>query len=417
MTRQLLHRGKSPFFPGHNPLRRSFLAAVCVTVAVFAAACGGSVSKSGSEGSGTDRGTLKVGFIAPLSGPLAPAGKEMQRGVELYLNEHGGKLGGRKVDLVVADEGSSPATGVPAAQKLLKSDRVAAVIGVANSAIALGVADTFEKAQVPLLIATAGANDITAKSNPYVWRTSYSNGVAGKSMAGYLAENATGPVYVIAPDYVSGHEIATGFTDAFKKAGGTVAGESFPPFGSTSDYQPFFSKIQQSGATAVFAWFAGAEAVQFVKQYKEFGLAGKLPLYAPGFMTDQGVLGAQGSAADGITTSLYYSAALDSPANKKFVDGYSAAYTGLPGVFPVHTYDAALLLDEALKITKGNSSGPALSKAFGSVNFDQSPRGAWKFDENHNPIETYYLLKVEPKNGSYINAVIEDLGSFAQDSN
>lgn len=392
--------------------------ALGTSLTLFLAACGGGGLKSGDSNGDANQGDLKLGFLAPLSGPLAPAGKEMQRGLELYLAQNDGKLGGRKVDLIVADEGDSTTTGIPAAQKLLKSDRVAAVIGVANSSIALGIKDMFDKAKVPLLVATAGANDITAKSSPYVWRTSYANEVAGKSMGPYLAKKAKGPVYVIAPDYAAGHEIADGFKAAFEAAGGKVAGEAYPPFGTTSDYQPFLTNIEKSGASAVFAWFAGAGAVQFVKQYQGFGLAGKLPLYGPGYMTDAGVLQAQGAAAEGIVTALYYSAAIDSPENQAFVDAYSAAYDGVPGVFPVHTYDAALLLDKALKLTKGDASGDALSKAFGKVGpMSESPRGPWTFDANHNPVQDYLLLEVKSKDGGFINAVIDDLGEFAQGSN
>src|SRR5262249_27639591 len=155
---------------------------------------------------------------------------------------------------------------------------------------------------------------------------------------------------------------------------------------------------------AVFCFYAGAEAVKFVTQYKQFGLAGQVPLYGTGFVTEGGVLAAQGPSAVGITTSLHYSDQLDSPTNKAFVTAYSAAYHKAPTVYAVQAYDAAGVLDKALGATKG-TTGEALANALSGVGEVDSPRGPWRFDGTHNPVQRYYLRTVVMKDGTFVNAV------------
>ena len=139
-----------------------------------------------------------------------------------------------------------------------------------------------------------------------------------------------GGVFLIGPDYAGGKEFLAGFQTTFQAAGGKVAGQQMTPFGKTTNFQPYLAAIRSSGAKAVFAFYSGAEAVGFVKQYKELGLAGKVPLYACGFLTEGSMLKAQGDAATGIQTALHYSSELDNPRNKEFVAAYAEAYGETP---------------------------------------------------------------------------------------
>ncbi|MGP4026014.1 ABC transporter substrate-binding protein [Actinomadura sp. 3N407] len=369
--------------------------------------CGGSsLSQSGGGDSGDE---VKIGLLVPLSGVYAPLGEDMRNGFQLYLDQHGGELGKRKIKIVTADEGAGPQSGVPAAQKLVTQDQVTAVAGVVNSATALGLRDFFDESKRPLLVANAGADDITgARKSAYVWRTSFANGKVGAALGPAVADEVDGGVYLMASDYAAGREMVAGFRKTFEEAGGKVAGEEFTPFGKTQDYQPYLSKIRGSGAKAVYVFYAGAEAVSFVKQYKQFGLAGETPLYGTGFLTEGGVLEAQGDAAEGVKTSLHYSSEIDTPRNKKFVEAYSKAFNESPTVYAVQAYDAAAVLDKALA-KAGGTGGEELAKVLGSIGPIDSPRGQWSFGADHDAEQKYYLREVRSGDGGMVNAIVREL--------
>jgi branched-chain amino acid transport system substrate-binding protein len=385
------------------------------TIAALAAAallagCGGGGSLGGGEeaapsGEAQDDSPVSVGLLVPTSGVYAPLGEDMQQGFQLFLDQNDGQLGGRQVELEVVDEGETPDTGVPGAQRLIQQE-VGAVVGIVNSATALGVRDAFEEAQVPLIIANAGANAITGEqSSDYVWRTSFSNGDVAAALGPHAAENCQS-VFLAAADYAAGKEATAGFQETFTAAGGTVAGSVFPPFGTTTNYQPFLAQIQQSGADCVYTFFAGAEAVAFTQQFAQFGLKDKVKLYSSGFLTEGGVLAAAGEAAVGVETSLHYSDQLDSPRNAEFVEAYRAAYDEAPTVYAVQAYDAAQVLDQAFE---QGVDGPAVVEGLQAVESVDSPRGEWSFDEGHGPQQTYYLRRVEQGDGGLVNAVVEKL--------
>ncbi|GAA4709821.1 ABC transporter substrate-binding protein [Pseudonocardia yuanmonensis] len=379
------------------------------------AACGSSVGGGTSGGGGGQGGPVKVGLVVPQSGVYAALGTDMQRGWELWLRQHGNRIGGREVTTVVADEGENPQSGVPAVQRVLQADQVDVVVGIVNSATALGAAPLMSEAKKVLVVANAGAADITGKSRtPYVWRTSFQNAQVAAAAGPYLAQqDIPGGVFLIAPDYAAGTEVRAGFKAAYEAAGGRIAGEAAPPFGTTQDYQPFLSQIRQSGAGAVFCFFAGAEAVRFVQQYAQFGLKDSVPLYGSGFLTEGGVLNAQAEAAVGVRTSLFYSDRLDNPANRAFVDAYRGAYQAVPTCYSVSTWDAAAVLDRALGSATA-LDGDSVSAALGQVGaIDDSPRGSWTFD-GQSPRQTMYLRTVEGTPGQLSNAVTADLGQKAQ---
>jgi branched-chain amino acid transport system substrate-binding protein len=372
--------------------------------------CGSSVGEGESAPRG---GAIKVGLVIPQAGVYAPLGTDMKRAWDLWLERNGNKLADYTVTTITADEGETPQTGVPAVQKLLQSDQVDVLVGIVNSSTALGVKDMVAEAKKLLIISNAGANDITGSArSPYIWRTSFSNSQVSAALGKHLA--GTGKTaFAIAADYAAGAEAIAGFSNAFKAGGGTVLGESKPAFGKTQDYQPFISQIQASGAQLAFCFFAGAEAVSFVKQYAQFGLSARIPLYGSGFLTEGGVLAAQGDAAVGVQTSLHYTTELENPANTEFRTAYQAKYNAAPTVYAVQTWDAATVLSRALRTATG-LQGDALATALGSVGtIDNSPRGAWTFD-GQNPKQAFYLRKVEKRGSGLVNAVAQDLGTTGQ---
>jgi branched-chain amino acid transport system substrate-binding protein len=400
-----------PAGPGARRIRGRAPTALAAASMLMLAACGGgSLSEGGGDGEdGDDSGPVKIGLSVPLSGVYSSLGEDMEQGFQLYLDQNDAQLGGHDIEIVKADEGETPQTGVPATTKLVTQDQVSAVVGIVNSATALGLRDTFVQAEVPLIIANAGADDLTTPSSPYIWRTSFTNGQVGEAFGATVAEELGGdPIYLMAADYAAGHESVDGFKKSFTEAGGKVAGEAFTPFGTTSDWQPYLNKVRSSGAKGVYVFYAGAEAVNFVKQYDSFGLGDDIQLYGAGFLTEGGALDAQGQSALTVQTSLHYSNLLDSERNDEFVQAYEEAYDEPPTVYAVQAYDAAAALDQAIE-SADSTDGAGLAEALGGAGEIDSPRGTWSFDENHNPDQPYYQREVQDVDGVLGNAVLGEL--------
>jgi branched-chain amino acid transport system substrate-binding protein len=393
-------------------LRRAGTAYAGITAAGLLSSCG--IFRGGGDGGGGTSENLKIGFLVPTSGVYTVLGEDMRNGFELYLDENNGELGGRTAQLIVEDEGSTPEVPLQKANKLITRDQVEMVVGIVSSASALGLRDTFHEEKVPLIVANAGANDVTrdAKS-PYIFRTSFTNWQPNFAIGEWFYDNVEKDgVYLLAPDYASGAEQMAAFKESFEAAGGKVIGESYPPFGTTDDYQPFLSDVRGANAKAVYAFFSGAEAVTFVKQYQEFGLKEALPLLGPGFLTDEGVLPAQGDAALGIRTSLHYTPRLDNPTNERFAAAYQKAYDEVPTVFAVQAYDAAQLIDAAVQELDGDTGDvDAVVEAIEAVGTIKSPRGDFEMDPStHNPVQPFYLREVKEGGGQLFNEVIGELG-------
>ncbi|MFD9013113.1 ABC transporter substrate-binding protein [Streptomyces sp. NPDC059552] len=374
-----------------------------ITGLLLATGCGGASLGTGDKSKQT--GPVKIGLLVPQSGTYKALGDDMKAGFELYVQQHGGRLGGREVQIVVADEGETADSGKAAAEKLVKQDRVLAVSGVVSSATVNGVKDLFETSRIPLVGSNASPTTLTGAK--YIWRTSYVNDEPGKALGKHVAERAGGPVFLIAAGYQAGKDEIEGFKSTFLPAGGSIAGEEvYTPFPGTKNFQPYLSQIENSGAKAVFCFYAGGAAVDFVKQYRDFGLAGRIPLYAPGFLTEGGVLKGQGDAANGVLTALNYSADLDNAANRTFAPAYKAAHGTDPTTYAMASWDAAQVLDKAIAAAGGNVTPETVNAAISTIGDIDSPRGTWRFNSGGTPIQPWYLREV--KLGA--NTLAGDLG-------
>jgi branched-chain amino acid transport system substrate-binding protein len=393
-------------------LKRAGILGAAVGTPGLLSACG--VFGGDDDGGGGTDEALKIGLLVPTSGVYAALGEDMRNGFDLYLDNNNGRLGGRRVELVVEDEGETPEGALRKAQKLVRQDRVTLVTGIVSSAAALSMRDLFDEEQIPLIISNAGANDLTgAARSPYVFRTSFANSQVSLPLGGWVYDNITqSNAFVTAPDYAAGAEATGGFRETFEAAGGSIVGESFPPFGTTDDYQPFLSDIERSGAEVVFAFYAGGEAITFVTQYEQFGLKDSIPLVGSGFLTDEGVLPAQKDAALGIQTSLHYTPRLDNPTNEEFSSAYQEAFDEPPTVYAVQQYDAAQVVDRAIRELDGDTGDvAALIEALANVGTIDSPRGEFEMDpETHNPIQPMYLREVQEVGGVLVNEPVENLG-------
>lgn len=186
-------------------------------------------------------------------------------------------------------------------------------------------------------------------------------------------------------------------------------GGGYTPFPGTKNFQPYLAQIEKSGAKAVFCFYAGGAAVDFVKQYRDFGLAGRIPLYAPGFLTEGGVLKGQGDAANGIFTALNYGADLDNAAKKQFAPAYTAAHGAAPTTYAMASWDAAQVLDKAIEAAGATGSAvtsESVNAAIAQVGDIDSPRGTWRFNSGGTPVQPWYLREV--KQG--VNTVSSELG-------
>ncbi|GAA4707259.1 ABC transporter substrate-binding protein [Phytohabitans rumicis] len=368
-----------------------------------------------SGGSGGAAGTLKIGLLASLSGTYQAVGTDIRDGFQLYLSTHGGKLGGHQIELIVADEGDGAPTAVPAATKLVKQDKVVALTGVVGGGSAAAIQPVVAQGKIPFI----GANgrpelkDITR-----VWHTSYLSQETGAAIAQYVRDNVDGKVYAIGPDYQGGWDQLKGFTDAFTRSGGKLANESgkttFTPFPQTKNFTPYFAQIKASGADAVYTFYAGGAAIEFVKQYAQSEVK-DLPLYAAGFLTEGGVLNAQGEAARDVFSVLNYSPDLDNAENRAFVAAWKANHDGPPTTYAMASYDAAAVLDKAIGAAGENPTPESINTAIGGLGQIDSPRGAWQFSKKtHSPVQKWYLRQVRQDGRALSNTVVGDLATVGE---
>jgi branched-chain amino acid transport system substrate-binding protein len=338
-------------------------------------------------------GSIKIGLLESQTGVFAALGRDQIQSARLFVDLHGGKLGGLDVDFAIEDDQGNPSIGLQKAQKLVTQDGVDITVGVISSAVALALRDFFHSSRKLLVVTNASANAITGKQrSPYVFRTSTSSFQNSYPLGPWAARHVGKRAVLILPDYAAGHELGSGFTKGFNRAGGKVVKIIPAPLGTT-DFGSYLTSA--AGADADFVWTAvsGTDALNLVKQYKQFGL--KNPLIGVGSLTTQDVLPAEGSAALGIYTNYSYSALLNNAANKKFVAAYKKEYGDPPSPYAAFMWDAMNVIDTGLRLSKGDKSPDKLIPAMERVKF-ASPRGHVSMDKkSHNLNVVEYLLHVE----------------------
>ena len=261
-----------------------------------------------------------------------------------------------------------------------------------------------------------GADAISReRCSKWIFRTSFSNWQPCQPMGGWVAKHVSKDVFLTAPNYQAGKDMMNAFKETFVAAGGKVVAEDYPKLGET-DYAPYLTKIRQSGAKAVFAFFSGTDAVNFVKQYDQFGLKQSIKLTGAGFLTEPDVLPAQGKAALGVITGHFYTPVLDNPTNQRFVKEFQAKFGGkMPDGFACQGYDTAEVIVRALKAVNGNTQDKEkLVDVIAKSEFD-SPRGRFRFDpKTHNVIQPYiYIREVKEVAGGLNNVPIDKVANVA----
>ena len=356
---------------------------------------------------------LKVGLMLPATGTFAMIGTAISNGFRLAVAEQGGKFAGREIEFFTVDDESDPSKAPENANKLVKRDQVDVLVGTVHSGVALGMAKVARDNNTLLIIPNAGADEITGPlCAPNIFRTSFTNWQPGYATGKMVAERKHRTAVTLTWKYAAGEQSVAGFKEAFEAGGGKVIREMTLPFPNV-EFQPFLTEIAALKPDAVYVFFSGGGAVKFVKDYAAAGLKASIPLYAAGFLTD-GTLEAQGDAAQGIMTALHYADALDNPRNRTFRAAYNKAYKMDPDVFAVQGYDAAQLLDAGLIAVKGDTGKrAALIKAMEAARID-SPRGPFVLSKAHNPVQDFYIRKVEGTDNKVIGMAIKGLADPAR---
>ncbi|KRB64220.1 ABC transporter permease [Noviherbaspirillum sp. Root189] len=356
---------------------------------------------------------IKVGFMLPATGTYANLGNMIENGFKMYVNEQGGKLGGREIQYFKVDDESDPAKATDNVNKLIKRDQVDVVVGTVHSGVALAMAKVARETKTLLIVPNAGADVITgAMCAPNIFRTSFTNWQPAYAMGKVAADRGHKKIMTITWNYAAGNESVKGFQEGFEKAGGKVTESLTLPFPNV-EYQALLTQIASQKPDAVYAFFAGGGAVKFVKDYVAAGLNKTIPLYGPGFLTD-GTLEAQGQAAQGMITTLHYADNLNTPRDNTFRLNFAKAYKTNADVYAVQGYDAAQLLATGLKSVNGDfSKRDQMLKAMGSATID-SPRGKFTLSPAHNPIQDIYLREVKGINNEVKGVAIKALADPAR---
>ncbi|MCC5809565.1 MAG: ABC transporter substrate-binding protein [Ectothiorhodospiraceae bacterium] len=350
--------------------------------------------------------TIKIGYMLPYSGTFAQLGEMITDGFNLALKENGGKIGDYDVEIVTLDDESNAGRATRNMQQLVSGENVDVVVGTVHSGVAMAMVRVARQQGTILIIPNAGLDAATRQlCGPNIFRTSFSNWQPGYAMGHAAYERGYRNVVTMAWRYGAGQESVAGFKEAFEELGGTVTREFYVPFPEV-EFQAQLTEIASMQPDAVYVFFAGGGAVQFVRDYAAAGLKDRVPLIGAGFITE-GTLQAQGEAAEGVLSALHYSEALDTEENQAFRQAFHDEYGKYPDIYAVQGYDAAKLLIEGVN-QAGTKSRDDLIHAMRNVELS-SPRGPITMSRSHNPIQNMYLREVQNGENVVIGTAYEML--------
>jgi len=366
-------------------------------------------------GDAAAQGPMRIGFLAPLSGAIAAAGRDMYSGCELFWQESGWQLAGRKLEVILEDNEGLPATALTKLRKLVESDQVHMVAGVILSNVAYALVPYIEAQGIPTLYPINSADDLTQRKRPtWLIRTGFS---AGGNMHpfGEYAAKVLGyrKVVTIGLDYAFGWETVGGFHKSFEDNGGQIVQKLWVPL-NVQDYGPYLAQVRKD-ADAVFVNALGRWTLLFAKEYAASGLRNRLPLIAGGTYTDEHILPQLGDESLGVVSAHHYSASLDTPANRRFRAAFEKAYNRTPSFYSENCYTGARIIGEAVRaIGSRVEDRAALMAALRKVEIQDAPRGPVKMDPYGNPTQNIYVRKVERVGGRLQNTVIHTYPAVGQ---
>jgi len=362
---------------------------------------------------------MRIGVLLTLSGPASPNGEANLRGIQLAFEEAGNAIGGRPFELIVEDSGGNPEQALTKIRQLVEQQGIHLLLGITLSNEAAALRDYIHQNEVPTIVTNAALQALTRDPNmrsPYIFRVSYANGQYDAPVADY-AYNTLGyrRMMGFAADYAAGKEELAAFKARFEKAGGTWVDEFYSPMG-TQDFGPYLQRIQQQAGNvdAVFQFHGlSSDAIRLVVQYEEFGLKDQIPLIASGATTDDSILAEMGDAAVGLVSGTVYTASIDTPGNKEFVQKFQDKYDRRPGQVDYLGYLGGLVARAAIEAVSGNvEDKQAFVQAIKSVRVE-APAGLFTFyPESQGPVHTVYICRVaKASDGSYYNEILQTISN------
>ncbi len=361
---------------------------------------------------------VKIGFISTLSGPSAALGVDIRDAFNLAVKLNGGKLGGLPAEVIIGDDQFKPEVGKQLAEKNIKLDKVDFLTGIVFSNIMLAAVPEAFSSKVIYVSPNAAPSPLAgAQCNPYFFAVSWPNDAYHEAAGKYATEKGFKNVYLMAPNYQAGKDSLAGFKRFFK---GKIADEVYTNLGQL-DYSAELAQVRAAKPDAVYVFLPGGMGINFIKQFVAAGLSKDMQLVVPGFGSDQDIIRAVGEPMLGLFDTAHWALDMDNAANKKFVAEFEKEYQRLPSLFASQGYDAAQLIDAAVRDVKGQlDDKEAVRKALKAARF-QSVRGAFKFNTNQYPIQDYYLREVgKDSQGRLVNktkgTVLKDHGdAYVQD--
>jgi len=357
----------------------------CLSLAAIALACAAFIAPNAHAA-----GKLKLGFLATLSGPNAVMGTQVRDGFQLAVEEAGGKVGGLPTEVVTVDDQQKPDVGRQAASRLVESDRIDVLVGPLFSNVVNAVLPVMSQAKVPMIGAAGAPSSLAgAECSPYFFSSSWQGDTLAEAMGIALQEKQVKRLYIMVPNFPGGKEVVAGIKRYFK---GQIVGEVLTPLGQL-DFAAELAQLRAANPDAAFAFYPGGLGIQFVKQYVQAGLKEKIPLYTA-YTIDASTLPAIGDAALGVGTAEFWADSIDNAANRKFVEAFRRKYNYPPSSYAVQGYDAAKLLDSAVRKVAGKvEDRSAMLAALKAADFS-SVRGAFKYNNNQFPIQDLYVGEI-----------------------
>jgi branched-chain amino acid transport system substrate-binding protein len=346
---------------------------------------------------------LKVGILATLSGPAAVLGQHARDGFQLGVKHLGGKLGGVEVEVVIADDELKPDVGIQKAQQLIERDKVDIVVGTIFSNVMMAVSKPLFDAKIITISPNAGPSPLAGKGcSAWFFSTAWQNDQNHEAMGKHAQDQGYKKVVLIAPNYQAGKDALAGFKRHYR---GEVLEELFNQVNQL-DFSAEMAKIAAAKPDAVYAFEPGGMGVNFVKQYAQAGLAGKVP-FLSAFTVDETTLPATQDAAVGLLSGAQWAPNLDNPVNKKFVADFEQTYKYVPALYASQGYDAALLIDAAVKAAGGKKDKETLRDAFRKASFTSVRGGAFKLNTNGFPLQDVYVVKaVKRPDGKFATEIV-----------
>jgi branched-chain amino acid transport system substrate-binding protein len=348
-------------------------------------------------------GVVKVGLILPMTGPFASTGKQIDAAVKLYVAQHGDTVAGRKIEVIMKDDGAVPDVTKRLAQELVVNNGVSVIAGFGLTPLALAATSIATQAKTPEIVMAAATSSIVSAS-PYCTRTSQALPQTVAPFAEWLFKNGTKSVVTIVTDYGPGYDAEKWFKEPFEKAGGKVPATLRVPL-ANPDFSPFLQRAADAKPDTIFIFVPSGAGAALMKQFAERGLdkAG-IKLVGTGDVLDDDILNSMGDVVLGVVTSQHYSAAHDSPLNHEFVAAFQKANPGMrPNFMGVGGYDGMALIYKALEKTGGDSNGTKLINAMKGMAWE-SPRGPISIDpQTREIIQNVYIRRAEKRDGQIWN--------------